>query len=287
MGFPRLLAVFLLCCVAVFVNLVLGAATITGEAYFCAGSLFYLLFLKLVRFDRNAHIDYIQSGEAWLALSILFLAAVIISGHAGILFGISLCAFAVMEFFLRAIAGGSRREQTVIGAAAGILFLLIFFHLVSLGLEPARLGVLFVGYIHAVPTVWWPLPCLAVIFGGLYYLYRKAVPELALYSHGKSYFAAAGFPYRFLDAGTAALRGVLLAMVFLLAGVLAGAGGFLLLRKEHHRRSVDLESFFIVFLAINCLTLLSRYLTGLAVGMVAIAVSWAAYLFFSRRGAYD
>ncbi len=287
MGFPRLLAAFLLCCVAVFINLVLGSATIAGEAYFCAGSLFYLLFLKLVRFDGSVRVDYVQSGEAWLGLVVLLLAAVIVSGHAGILFVISLFAFVGIEFFLHLIARGSRREQMVIGAVSGILFLLVFFHLASLGLEPARLGVLFVGYIHAVPTVWWPLPFLAVIFALLYYLYRKSIPELSLYTHGENYFSATGVPYGYLRAGAVALRGVVLAMVFLLAGVLAGGGAFLLRRREPHRRSVDLESFFIVFLGINCLILLSRFLTGLAIGMVAIAVSWAAYLFFSRRRTHD
>ncbi len=287
MGFPRLLAAFLLCCVAAFLNLVLGSATVAGEAYFCAGSLFYLLFLKLAGFDQSMRVDYIQSGEAWLGLSVLLLAAVIVSGHAGILFVISLFAFAGIEFFLHLTAMGSRREQMAVGAVSAIIFMFVFSYLVSLGFEPAKLGVLLAGYIHAVGAVWWPLPFLAVIFAGLYYLYRKSIPELSLYTHGAKYFAAAGVPYRYLRAGAVTLRGILLAVVFLLAGVLAGAGAFLSLRREPHRRSVDLESFFIVFLAINCLALLTRFLTGLAIGMIAIAVSWAAYLFFSRRRTHD
>ena len=110
-----------------------------------------------------------------------------------------------------------------------------------------------------------------------------ALPQVRLFSQGKSYFETTGFRYGRVRAAFIAARGFVVAGIVLFAGCLAGVGFLAGAFREKNLLADEIKSVLVLNIFLQILVLLGAFAGGAVVAGAAVAMSYLLMYLYRRR----
>jgi len=228
--------------------------------------------------------DYLHTGSAaFLSLGAIIIARFFASPV------IILCLVPVLavlfELYTQRFLSLGRRDTALAGIALNGIFavLALFMLRADPRFDTAALSALFSGLAGvSAGTIGAPLAVIPVLVA-LHVLARRAAPELALLSHGRSYFEGAGLDYERGRVALQCARGILSSITMLSAGWL---GGSVLIGPAPRGAKVGLARDLSTLTQYLCFSQLLLFASSL-VGSLAITPLWfiatGAYFYYKNR----
>ncbi len=281
----NLVIALLLLTAAVFANYIFDAGFVKIFLY-VTGSLYSLIYIKINSIGYRYNCDYIQSGEASIALLTITALLIWFSGSLTILIPVVILVIFLSDIFFNRVLIKKGSEAFAAGIYINVFAaLLIAFTLFKIpGFNRDLIGKVLLGYITSLnfPPLYLIIPAVLVLIAAFLYLSIK--PELLLFSHGPGFFRSAGMNYRILRRIVTLFRSIVFTAAFLLAGIAGGTA--LYYHRPGRGIRYQLEFSMMTLAYTQMVLLLSLFYGKITASAVSVAASYIIYLLLMRRRIY-
>jgi len=246
---------------------------------YCAGFLNYFLLVFFKYRYRCSVSDYIPSGEGAIAIITVVLLNILITENIFLVLLLTVIILTLINGLIRIFDDDRLFSGLVINIT--LLATLVYIAHAHSGISNARLGNILTGAAHISGHT---LSFAAVCFiSALLIIFLTSVlePELALYSHGRSFFSITGIPPGYAHMTVNLAGAALLAAVILSTGLLAGTG--LYIYHMLRQRASLLEMFLIMLLYTQVMVMLTAIAGPVPAVYICVAASYIMHTIYIFR----
>ncbi len=250
------------------------------------GSLFYVIYIKINSIGYRYNSDYIQSGEASVALLAIIAVSSRLSENLSLLFPAVVLIVFLSDIFFNRVLIKKGSEACTAGIYINIFsaVLLVFSVFKIPGFNSSLITKVLLGYL-TLPNpepLFLVIPATLALLSALLYLILK--PELLLFSHGPAYFRSVRINYTGLRLIVTFFRSVVFTAAFFLTGI---AGGTALYYHRPGKEGLYQLEFIMITLAYTQLiVMVSLFYGKVPASALSIAASYILYLLLMRRRIY-